>query len=99
MIIIRVVLPSLQDIVLLIITISSDGSMDLNMSKLCEIVKDSEAWHAAVHNLVTKQLMELSLKQKCESSFQHLWCYYYPFHLDSHIFIYTLFLIILFKNP
>ena len=37
--------------------------MDLNLSKLCEIVKDREAWHAAVHNLVTKQLMELSLKQ------------------------------------
>ena len=29
------------------------GSMDMNMSKLSEIVKDREAWHATVH-LVTK---------------------------------------------
>ena len=24
-------------------------SMDINLSKLCEIVKDREAWHAVVH--------------------------------------------------
>ena len=28
-------------------------SMDMNLSKLCEIVKDREAWHASVHG-VTK---------------------------------------------
>ena len=30
-------------------------SMKLNLSKLWEIVKDREAWHAAVHG-VTKEL-------------------------------------------
>ena len=34
-------------------------SMDMNMSKLWEIVKDSEAWHAAVHG-VTKSQTQLS---------------------------------------
>ena len=34
------------------------GSMDMNMSKLSEIVKDREAWRAAVHG-VTKSQTEL----------------------------------------
>ena len=34
-------------------------SMDMRLSKLQEIVKDREAWHAAVHG-VTKSLTQLS---------------------------------------
>ena len=30
-------------------------SIDLNLSKFQEIVKDREAWHAAVHTLVKGQ--------------------------------------------
>ena len=34
-------------------------SMDMNLSRLTEIVKDREAWHAAVHG-VTKSQTQLS---------------------------------------
>ena len=34
-------------------------SMDMSLSKLCEIVKDREAWHATVHG-VTKSRTQFS---------------------------------------
>ena len=36
-----------------------DNIMDMSLSKFCEIVKDREAWHAAVH-LVTMSRTQLS---------------------------------------
>ena len=38
-------------------------SVDMNLSKLWEIVKDTEAWHAAVHG-VTKSWTWLSTEQQ-----------------------------------
>ena len=46
-------------------------SVDMNVSKLYEIVKDSEAWHAAVHG-VTKSWTQLSKGTTTEGLYVYL---------------------------
>ena len=41
---------------------SITDSMDINMSKLQEMVKDREAWHVAVHG-ITKSWMRLNKRK------------------------------------
>ena len=42
---------------------SITNAVDMSLSKLCEIVKDRETWHAAVHG-VTKSQAQLSNEQQ-----------------------------------
>ena len=51
---------------------SVTDSMDMNMSKLWEMVKDKEAWRSVVHG-VTKSQKQLSDEQLLGSLFHDVW--------------------------
>ena len=55
-------------------------SMDMSLSKLQEIVKDKEAWHAVVHR-VTKSWAWLSNWTKTKKIFKKKFCHYFFFWL------------------
>ena len=50
--------------------LDSINSMDMNLSKPWEIVKDKGAWYAAFHGVV-KSRMQLSKKQQQQLIYMH----------------------------
>ena len=45
----------------------SANSMDMSLSKLCEIVKDRKAWHAAIHATKSQtQLSDFTIKTEAQ---------------------------------
>ena len=47
-------------------------SMDMNLSKLWEMLKDREAWYAAVHRIVESDMIEQLNDNKMILSEKHL---------------------------
>ena len=45
---------------------SITDSMDMNFSKLWEIVEDRETWHATVHRVTKSQTQQLNIKTKLQ---------------------------------
>ena len=52
--------------------VKSTDSVDMNLSKLKEIVEAREAWHAAVHRVAKSSIGFTDLQQQQRSFFQRL---------------------------